>query len=305
MEPLVHKLARRFQAAFFNVGDIILYGKYKNKKGKIISFGKNDKGQPTVEIEPIPKGRKKNKVMGLFKIWNVSKKDEAIAEKQMQDEKNKEAAVVLRVAARFQKHARGLGLGDTATKGSIRVHRYSDMLKVWDLTNAGKRGKKVRVMSVGLSYSYKGDKQDWLERMGGHALDYGSYDRFKAFLSDLQHDFPGEIEIDENQSRGIDVLPAETREIKLKWTVGRENLDLKATPLEFLVNSSVLFAEGEGHMPPGAKSFRQDTLYWARKKGDAARFYSWLSANEQQVQKMDIQDLRKLWSQIDVRYDFH
>lgn len=60
----------RKSAAFFNVGDLVLYGKYKNKPGRIVAFGQDDKGNPTVEIEPIPKGRKKNKVMTLFKIWH-------------------------------------------------------------------------------------------------------------------------------------------------------------------------------------------------------------------------------------------
>jgi len=41
----------------FKVGDEILYGKYKNKKGRIIRFGRNPKGQMTVEIEPIPGDR--------------------------------------------------------------------------------------------------------------------------------------------------------------------------------------------------------------------------------------------------------
>ena len=56
-------------AAYFEVGDIILYGKYKNKKGRIVRFGDDGKGNPTVEIEPIPKGKKQNKTLGLFKIW--------------------------------------------------------------------------------------------------------------------------------------------------------------------------------------------------------------------------------------------
>jgi hypothetical protein len=55
----------------FDIGDVILFGKYKNKRGRIISFGVNPKGQTTVEVEPIPKGRKKNKVMGLYKIWTL------------------------------------------------------------------------------------------------------------------------------------------------------------------------------------------------------------------------------------------
>ncbi len=55
----------------FKVGDRIFWGKYKNKIAKIVRFGKNHKGQITVEIEPIPKGRKKNKEIGLFKIWTM------------------------------------------------------------------------------------------------------------------------------------------------------------------------------------------------------------------------------------------
>lgn len=60
----------------FKVGDLVLFGKYKNKKGKIVSFGKNPKGQVTVQIDPVqidpvPKGRKKTKEMGLFKIWTT------------------------------------------------------------------------------------------------------------------------------------------------------------------------------------------------------------------------------------------
>lgn len=63
------KSARTKEAAFFEVGDIVLYGKYKNKLGRIVRFGDDGKGNPTVEIEPIPKGRKQNKTFGLFKIW--------------------------------------------------------------------------------------------------------------------------------------------------------------------------------------------------------------------------------------------
>ena len=55
----------------FAVGDVVLFGKYKNKKGRVVAFGTNHKGQSTVEIEPIPKGRKQNKVLGLYKIWTV------------------------------------------------------------------------------------------------------------------------------------------------------------------------------------------------------------------------------------------
>ena len=48
-------------AGMFSKGDHVLFGKYKNKKGKIVDVYLDDKGHPTIEIEPIPKGRKKMK----------------------------------------------------------------------------------------------------------------------------------------------------------------------------------------------------------------------------------------------------
>lgn len=60
---------------YFSIGDEILMGKFKNSKGKIVGFGADQWGNPTLEIEPIPKGRKKNKIIGLFKIWRADIKD--------------------------------------------------------------------------------------------------------------------------------------------------------------------------------------------------------------------------------------
>lgn len=60
--------SRKVQAAFFNVGDLVTFGKYQNKHAQIVAFHDDGKGNPLVELEPIPKGRKKNKVIALFKI---------------------------------------------------------------------------------------------------------------------------------------------------------------------------------------------------------------------------------------------
>jgi hypothetical protein len=65
--------------AYFKVGDVVLMGKYKNMRGAIVGFGQDKWGNPTVEIEPIPKGRKQNKIIGLFKIWRADVKEGAIA----------------------------------------------------------------------------------------------------------------------------------------------------------------------------------------------------------------------------------
>ena len=57
--------------SYFKVGDLVLTGKFKSTRGQIVAFGEDKWGNPTVEVEPIPKGRKKNKVIGLFKIWRA------------------------------------------------------------------------------------------------------------------------------------------------------------------------------------------------------------------------------------------
>jgi hypothetical protein len=59
----------RLAENLFNVGDVVLWGKYKSKRGKIIDIGVDDRGVPYVTIEPIPKGRKSVKTLGLFNIW--------------------------------------------------------------------------------------------------------------------------------------------------------------------------------------------------------------------------------------------
>lgn len=53
---------------YFDIGDLIVYGKWKNLRGRIVAFGTNDKGFPAIEVEPIPKGRKANKIIELFRI---------------------------------------------------------------------------------------------------------------------------------------------------------------------------------------------------------------------------------------------
>lgn len=67
------QVAYRKMASYFSPGDVVLYGKYKNKKGRIVKFDTDEKGDPTVEIEPVPKGRKQNKILKLFKIRRIQK----------------------------------------------------------------------------------------------------------------------------------------------------------------------------------------------------------------------------------------
>jgi hypothetical protein len=81
--PSPERVASRYMIAsdYLSVGALIYYGKYKNHTGRIVGFGKDKWGNPTMEIEPVPKGRKQNKVMSVFKVWRKDIVDQAKAEK--------------------------------------------------------------------------------------------------------------------------------------------------------------------------------------------------------------------------------
>jgi len=64
------KIAKTFG---IEIGTEILYGKYKNKRGKIVGFKTGPKGDQIVVVEPVPKGRKQEKDLKLFTIRQAPK----------------------------------------------------------------------------------------------------------------------------------------------------------------------------------------------------------------------------------------
>jgi len=60
----------------FHVGDDVKWGKYKNKSAKIKRVFNDEKDHVAVELEPHPKGRKKNVEIGLYKIWKDDEADD-------------------------------------------------------------------------------------------------------------------------------------------------------------------------------------------------------------------------------------
>lgn len=82
IDKLAYRVASRFKeaATYFSVGDKLLYGKYKNKVGILKAFGVDKWGNPTIEVEPVPKGRKQNKIFGLYKVWRADVKENALRE---------------------------------------------------------------------------------------------------------------------------------------------------------------------------------------------------------------------------------
>lgn len=73
MDPVAVNVIRR--AGYLNIGDVVLYGKWKNALARILSFGVNEKGDPTIEAQPVDKDgadkKGKPKTLTLLKVRKV------------------------------------------------------------------------------------------------------------------------------------------------------------------------------------------------------------------------------------------
>lgn len=77
---------RQKAGSYLAVSQKILYGKWKNHLGRIVSFGADKWGNPTITIEPIPRGRKKLKTLGLFKVWRADVVEKAKAQAEAKEQ---------------------------------------------------------------------------------------------------------------------------------------------------------------------------------------------------------------------------
>ena len=215
-------------------------------------------------------------------------------------------SMATRVARRYKEALAGIGVGRTVEMGNVRVHRYRDHFRVTDLTNAGKRGKKVDEATVSPSYAYKGDWDQWFDSTSQALVHYRTFDQVMAFFRDLLASYPGEIEVNRSQARGVDVEPGGLTKITLK-TRPNDNGDymvIESKPTDWGVKSVAIMGRPDGG------SFTQDTLYTpAGGKREVAKgaklFNIWLQENLSKVNGMSILELRKVWDNLKVKYDYH
>lgn len=268
--------AWRILGSYFNVGDFITYGKYQNHKGRILQFTKDEKGYPAVLVEPVPKGSKHNKVITLFKIRRV--------------DQEKTAMSIRNVVARY-KQAFG---GWTVVVGDIRIQRWNHAIRVWDLTNAGKRGKKVDVLDIvserNLPFQ---EEQDFIGRIYERIQAYDTLSEVWASIKDYMDEFPDSLKMSKSQERGIDVQPAGSTSLRLTTSTG---CTITATPLEWHLTHTSEFVGPKGN------KFTQDTIYSSKDKKSAKLFYNWLLGNTKEISRMTIQDFQALWNSIGAKF---
>ncbi len=229
-------------------------------------------------------------------------RDLALAERVVN--RVEDQALAAKVAHREIVKALELGR-ETFTPQGLKFHHWHGSLSITDMTNAGKRGKKVRELRL-IPDTHDDDLAIRIIQQGVNSTLHMNYDQAKAHLEQIQAKYPGAggrgiFKLDEQTYRGVDVEPMGTKlELTNKFPDGAW-LRISASPQDFHVtDSAVISAPGKP-----AHGFHQDTSYWPVKKQDGAVFYTWLKENLSKAAHMTIQDLRKVWDEIGVRWNSH
>jgi hypothetical protein len=274
MDKLTRQVALKYATGYFSIGDKVLYGKYKNKVGIVKSFGQDKWGNPTIEIEPFPKGRKQNKIMGLYKIWRADVKEKALKEQM-----DKVTARV--VNAYYRKQA--LDVGRTWENENWRIHRYADSIRITELREAGKRGKKVKVISL-----YGGVRTLPLESTAMELVMLGK--RNETYARMLQAAKEAEeigFTLSEEEQRGVDVPPGNFGPMDIRG----DHVHVEVGWKDFSVRNT-------------DDTYNEETCIPALKGGLKAipAFYRWVSDNRAKVEKMTFDEVVQTMESLDVPY---
>lgn len=165
-----------------------------------------------------------------------------------------------------------IAIGETFDAGTVRIHRYTDSFRVTDLTNAGKRGKTCREMSICLGYGENRPKN-----LDGYALafvDLSSYDEVIRFVKDVLVDFPNGLALNESEVKGIRVLPTATAK---PVVVEGSFVKVEATPLDATVSCLV----DQINLPRG----------YPTSKTAMTAFYKWVQDNQERIQTMRFREI--------------
>jgi len=191
----------------------------------------------------------------------------------------------------------GLGRGDDFENDAIRVHRWNSSVKVWDLENAGKRGKRVNVISI---YDL-----DIVERSGGQGASGDIEDliddiiRARSYAQARKTILDGvekinsrslqSIGVDEKQERGVDVAPAGFGPIE----VNGEYVYVNAEWDSFTVRDK----EDQNNLPTCIPAIKGG-------KSDIKVFYRWVQDNKQKILRARFNEVTNSMSNAGIRYHY-
>jgi len=189
-----------------------------------------------------------------------------------------------RVASRYLK---AMSAGETFESETWRIHRFRDSIRVTPLENAGKRGKKVVVMSVH-TRGYGDDlpiESIALELLM-HAKRNASSERMQKAIDEYIQVFAGKVEMYTTTQRGVDVMPAGFKNIAIQG----DNVYVEAEYDSFRVKNQ--------------NDPNETTCIPAISGGKKSIpvFYRWVKDNESKIKGMKYYDVLRAMKDLGIDY---
>ena len=178
--------------------------------------------------------------------------------------------------------------GRTAEHGTIRIHRYNDHIVVWDITDAGRRGKKVRRLSISPAYGAKNPTPEQMLERWGKALDHeDNYDAVHRLFKDVLHDYPNDFTLHESEERAIDVMPPGFAPLDVKG----DHVSIRVEYKDFSVKNTDDTANESTCIPAMSGGIKMIPV-----------FYRWVKDNEANIKHMTFLDVIKEMDSMGVKY---
>jgi hypothetical protein len=298
MHMTAGKVVQRYlTAGYLNIGDLILYGKFKNARGRITGFGKSEKGDPTILVQPVDKeGKPKKsqpKELVMLKIRKVvPPKKEAgtefpqpavVVEGMNSMNDNNDSTIAARIAART---INALGEGRTFENEAWRIHRYRPSIKITELVNAGKRGKKVQQIDLyDLDYVQGGfPTESVAAELVMLAKRGASFDRMLQAAKEAK-ELGAQLQI--STERGVDVRPGGFEEITVKGKGVLVEVGYKSFSVQDIADQNNL-----------------STCIPAIKGGKKSipAFYRWVKDNQAKIRGMKFHEVVKAMDENGIDY---
>lgn len=181
-----------------------------------------------------------------------------------------------------------LTVGTTIENGTLRAHRYRDHVVLWDLTNAGKRGRKVARLTVTVTYSLNATAKDnVLEQLAVMIEGLRSFGVAASALGEYAMSNPHTLDLTSTEERGVDVQPAGVQ----KLVINTAKLSLEADPQDFTVRCK-LDEHNEPTLTTPVKASRTA----------ASAFYRWASENQDRITAMTYREVLQELMQLGIRF---
>lgn len=201
--------------------------------------------------------------------------------------------IATRLVRRMLLAASPIPEGATFENQNIRVHRFRSAVKIWDLTNAGKRGKMVDIVSV---YDL-----DYLDDAGKALIDpftaklrradFATANKLiEQFMEKVKATPRGHMaDVERRKEKGVRVDPGGSDPVEVRGA----SIAVRIEPQSFWVRDLT-------------DPMNEPTLIPRRRQATSTkRMYVWALSNKAQIKKMTFRQIQDVMSDLGVDYHYY